>query len=104
MTARAGRIQAAGGDGGGGGVRAASREQTLQSRGRRVQSARPPPAAAPRHAAPHLAPQRTRIKGAGGGQSPRGVSLVAATELATGLDPGVPDPYHKENAPFFVRA
>lgn len=33
--------------------------------GRRPQ----PHRAAPRHAAPHLAPQRTRIKGAGWGQS-----------------------------------
>lgn len=51
---------------GGGGVRAASREPALQSRGRRVRSARPPPAAAPRHAAPHLARPRTQIKGTGG--------------------------------------
>lgn len=40
---------------GGGGVRAASREPALQSRGRRVQSARPPPAAAPRRTAPRSA-------------------------------------------------
>lgn len=67
--------------------------------GRRPQ----PHRAAPRHAAPHLAPQRTRIKGTDGGQSRRGVSLAGATELTTGLDPRVPDPYHKENTPFFGR-
>jgi hypothetical protein len=56
VMASTGRIPAAGcGGGGGGGVRAASREPALQSRGRRVQSARPPPAAAPRRTAPRSA-------------------------------------------------
>jgi hypothetical protein len=55
VAASTGRTRTAGGGGGGGGVRAASREPTLQSRGRRVRSARPPPAAAPRRTAPRSA-------------------------------------------------
>lgn len=93
VTASAGRTPAAGG----GGVRAASREPALQSRGRRVRSSRPPPAAAPRHAAPHLAPRRTRIKGAGGSQGWGGKLPAAATELVTLLAPGPQPPPREEN-------
>lgn len=78
----------------GGGVRAASREPALQSRGRRVRSARPPPAAAPRHAAPHLARPRTRVKGADRGRSPRG---TRPPRWPPGGVPGPPP--HRENTP-----
>lgn len=86
-----------------GGVQVVSREPALQSRGRHVRSARPPPAAAPRHAAPHLAPLRTQIKGPGGGGVPelaRRSSRFHHRGSST-WRPGSQPPPYEETVPFF---
>lgn len=66
--------------------------------GRRPQ----PHRAAPRHAAPHLARLRTRIKGTGGGRSWRGTRPPPPPRWPPGRSPGLGPPPHQENTRFLA--
>lgn len=89
---------------GGGGVRAASREPALQSRGRRVWSARQPPAAAPRHAAPHLAGRELELKGPAGARAGEACRLPPPPGGPLSWVPGPRPPSRQENTSSFGRA